>query len=196
MSCALENHDTLQTSFRSCYKSVSEVSFTNHVLQTCRIFTEFLFAPCYEMWVNFFPFLLLFAVVQPPSCARLFVTPMDTRCPCPSPSPKVCPSSCPSGWCCHPAVSSSDAPASPSGLCLFPLKTALFPALQSCIKHLLCLQSSWLQVVQQFIAFILLSSRPLCLHRISPSPCLPESVSLFCDSFDIYLSFDFQQTVL
>ena len=27
---------------------------------------------------------------------------------CPSPSPKVCPSSCPLHWWCHPAISSSD----------------------------------------------------------------------------------------
>ena len=32
-----------------------------------------------------------------------------TRLPCPSPSPEVCPSSCPLHQWCHPAVSSSDA---------------------------------------------------------------------------------------
>ena len=32
-----------------------------------------------------------------------------TRPLCPSPSPEVCPSSCPLDWCCHPAISSSDA---------------------------------------------------------------------------------------
>ena len=32
-----------------------------------------------------------------------------TRPPCPSPSPEVCPSSCPLHWWCHPAISSSDA---------------------------------------------------------------------------------------
>ena len=32
-----------------------------------------------------------------------------TRPPCPSPSPKVCPSSCPLHWWCCPALSSSDA---------------------------------------------------------------------------------------
>ena len=31
------------------------------------------------------------------------------RPPCPSPSPKVCPSSCPLHWWCHLAISSSDA---------------------------------------------------------------------------------------
>ena len=31
------------------------------------------------------------------------------RLPCPSPSPKVCPSSCPFHWWCHPAIFSSDA---------------------------------------------------------------------------------------
>ena len=30
------------------------------------------------------------------------------RSPCPSPSPKVCPNSCPLHWWCHPAISSSD----------------------------------------------------------------------------------------
>ena len=32
-----------------------------------------------------------------------------TRPPCPLPSHEVCPSSCPSHWWCHPAISSSDA---------------------------------------------------------------------------------------
>ena len=32
------------------------------------------------------------------------------RPPCHSQSPKICPSSCPLHWCCHPAISSSDAP--------------------------------------------------------------------------------------
>ena len=30
-----------------------------------------------------------------------------TRLPCPSPSPGVCPSSCPLNWWCHPTISSS-----------------------------------------------------------------------------------------
>ena len=30
-----------------------------------------------------------------------------TRLPCPSPSPRVCPSSCPLNWWCHPTISSS-----------------------------------------------------------------------------------------
>ena len=34
--------------------------------------------------------------------------PQHTRTPCPSPSPEVCPSSCPLHWWCHPAISSSD----------------------------------------------------------------------------------------
>ena len=32
-----------------------------------------------------------------------------TKPPCPSPSPEVCPSSCPLHWWCHSAISSSDA---------------------------------------------------------------------------------------
>ena len=50
------------------------------------------------------------------SVAQLCLTlwdPMDrpqhARPPCPSPSPEVCPSSCPLHWWCHPAISSSDA---------------------------------------------------------------------------------------
>ena len=31
-----------------------------------------------------------------------------TRLPCPSPSPEVCPSSCPLHWWCYPAISCSD----------------------------------------------------------------------------------------
>ena len=31
------------------------------------------------------------------------------RLPCPSPSPRICPSSCSLHWWCHPAISSSDA---------------------------------------------------------------------------------------
>jgi len=31
-----------------------------------------------------------------------------TRPPYPSPSPEICPSSCPLHWCCHPAILSSD----------------------------------------------------------------------------------------
>ena len=48
-------------------------------------------------------------VVQLPSHVQLFVTPwtQHARPPCPSPSPGVCPSSCPlHQWCC-PAISSS-----------------------------------------------------------------------------------------
>ena len=33
-----------------------------------------------------------------------------TRPPCPSPSPRVCPSSCPLSWWCHPTISSSVTP--------------------------------------------------------------------------------------
>ena len=32
------------------------------------------------------------------------------RPPCPSPTPGVYPNSCPSSWCCHPAISSSVVP--------------------------------------------------------------------------------------
>ena len=50
-------------------------------------------------------------VVQLPSHVRLFVTPWTAaaRPPCPSPSPRVCPSSCSLHLRCHPAISFSDA---------------------------------------------------------------------------------------
>ena len=47
-------------------------------------------------------------------CPTLF-DPMDCRPICPSPSPEVCPSSCPLHQSCHSAISSSD-PSSPSAL--------------------------------------------------------------------------------
>ena len=33
-----------------------------------------------------------------------------TRLPCPSPTPRACSNSCPSGWWCHPTISSSVIP--------------------------------------------------------------------------------------
>ena len=49
-------------------------------------------------------------VVKSLSHDWLFVTPWTAaRPPCPSPSPEVCPSSCPLHRWCHPAISSSDA---------------------------------------------------------------------------------------
>ena len=56
-----------------------------------------------------------FAVVQLHSCVLLFATPWTAAylASCPSPSPDVCPSSCPLHWWCHLAISSSDA------LCFF-----------------------------------------------------------------------------
>ena len=42
-----------------------------------------------------------------------------TRPPCPSPSPGVCPSSCPLNWRCHPTISSSAAPSTPPALNLY-----------------------------------------------------------------------------
>ena len=49
------------------------------------------------------------AVVQSPHNVQLFMTTwiQHTRLPFPSPSPAVCPSSCPLNWWCHPTISSS-----------------------------------------------------------------------------------------
>ena len=63
------------------------------------------------------------------SVAKLCMTLRDphglqhARLPCPSPSPEVCPSSCPLTWWCHSTISSSVAPFS---FCL-----QSFPASQS-----------------------------------------------------------------
>ena len=50
------------------------------------------------------------AFVQSPSCVRLSATHglQHARPPCPSPSPEVCPGSCPLHQWCHPVISSSD----------------------------------------------------------------------------------------
>ena len=52
-----------------------------------------------------------YKVVQLPSHIWLLANPWTAACqpPCPSVSPKVCPSSCLLHWWCHPAISSSDA---------------------------------------------------------------------------------------
>ena len=61
-----------------------------------------------------------FAVVQSPSHVW--------RSPCPSPSPRVCPSSCPLHWWCHPAITFSDTLFS---FCLQPFPASgTFPASQ------------------------------------------------------------------
>ena len=48
-------------------------------------------------------------VVQSPSHVQLFATPWTAarKLPCPSPSPRVCPSSCPLHQWCHPTISTS-----------------------------------------------------------------------------------------
>ena len=47
------------------------------------------------------------------------------RLPCPSPTPKACSNACPSGWWCHPTISSSVVPF-PSSLQSFP-ESGSFP---------------------------------------------------------------------
>ena len=53
-----------------------------------------------------------FSSVQSLSHVPLFVTPWITACQasCPSPTPRVYPNSCPSGWWCHPTISFSVIP--------------------------------------------------------------------------------------
>ena len=81
--------------------------------------------PC-ELTTSVFPIWILAVIVvvvaQVPSCVRFFTThgPLHTRPPCPTLSPKVCPSSRPLHWWCHPVMSSSDA--------LFSFRPQSFPA--------------------------------------------------------------------
>ena len=53
-----------------------------------------------------------FSSVQSLSCVQLFATHglQHTRSPCPSPTPRVYPNSCPSSQWCHPIISSSVVP--------------------------------------------------------------------------------------
>ena len=67
-----------------------------------------------------------FSSVHSLSCGWLFV--VHTRLPCPSPTPRGCPNSCPSSWWCHPTISSSVVPFS-SRLQSFPA-TGSFPVSQ------------------------------------------------------------------
>ena len=54
----------------------------------------------------------MFSSVQSLSCVRLFATPWTqyTRPPCPSPTPRAYPNSCPLSWWYHPTISSSVVP--------------------------------------------------------------------------------------
>ena len=54
----------------------------------------------------------MFSSVQSLSHVRLFAThePKHTKPPCPSPTPRVYPNSCPLSQWCHPAISSSTVP--------------------------------------------------------------------------------------
>ena len=65
---------------------------------------------CAPLRVFWFRITQLIAIFQSPSHVRLFVTRglQHTRLPRPSPSPRVCPSSCPLHWWDHPTISSSD----------------------------------------------------------------------------------------
>ena len=49
-----------------------------------------------------------FSLVQLLSCVQLFAAPWTAACrlPCPSPTPRAYPNSCPSSWWCHPTISS------------------------------------------------------------------------------------------
>ena len=59
---------------------------------------------------------LRFSSVQSLRRVWLFVTHdrQHARPPCPSPTPRVYPNSCPSSWWCHPTISSSAIPFSPA----------------------------------------------------------------------------------
>ena len=80
-----------------------------------------------------------------------------TRLPCPSPSPRVCPSSCSLHWLCYPAISSSDA--------LFFLLPSIFPSIRDFSNE---------STVHTCFSF-----------SISPSNKYSELISLNIDWFDL-----------
>ena len=65
--------------------------------------------PQKNSWAKIYVFVVVI-VVQLPSCVWLLGSHglLHTRPLCPSPSPKVCPNSCPLHWWCHADISSSD----------------------------------------------------------------------------------------
>ena len=69
------------------------------------------FVPAFSSSPQFLLFSILLIVVQSPHHVWFFATPglQHTKPPCPSPSPGVCPSSCPLYQWCHPAISFYDA---------------------------------------------------------------------------------------
>ena len=67
--------------------------------------------PPKNSWAKIYVFVVVI-VVQLPSCVWLLGSHglLHTRPLCPSPSPEVCPNSCPLHWWCHANISSSDVP--------------------------------------------------------------------------------------
>ena len=65
-----------------------------------------------RLWPAMGPSYIQFSTVQSLSCVRLYETPLTAtfRLPCPSPTHRVHPNSCPSSRRCHPAISSSVVP--------------------------------------------------------------------------------------
>ena len=100
--------------FRKCLSVWCEESSKFYIFHLI-IFTWMLDYPVLHisiyLSIYIYIYLSFVVVVQSPSRIRLFATPrrQQARPPCPSPSLKVCPSSCSLHWWCHPAISSSDA---------------------------------------------------------------------------------------
>ena len=65
-----------------------------------------------RLWPTMGPSYIQFSTVQSLSCVRLYETPPTAtfRLPCPSPTHRVHPNSCPSSWWCHLTISSSVIP--------------------------------------------------------------------------------------
>ena len=95
------------------------------------------------------------------SCVWLFVTPWTAarRLPCPSPTPRACPNSCPLSRWCHPTISSSVVPFSclQSFLYIYALKRDYMTVVKYVRNSYLCMAR--LQMLSVF--FIL-----FCLFQI------------------------------
>ena len=82
------------------------------ILDSSFIFSYILTFRCYWYFLlNILQFIQFSPSVVSDSCGSLWPHELQhTRTPCPSPTPRVYPNSCPLSWWCHPTISSSVVP--------------------------------------------------------------------------------------
>ena len=98
-----------------------------------------------------------------------FLQPLElqhARPPCPSPTPRVCPNSCPSCQWCHPTISSSIIP--------LLLPPSIFPSIQAFSNEsALCIQALGLEFRPQYQSFQWAPRANLLYDGLVGSPCSP-----------------------